>query len=74
MVIDMNETQLKTVAQLRAFLNATLTVEFQPRGKDDQREGSDLESCISRLEFPIRSKYLRNVDANSGQPCRDKRL
>jgi len=33
-----------------------------------------LGSCISRLEFPIRSKYLRNVDANSGQPCRDKRL
>jgi hypothetical protein len=31
-VIDMNETQLKTVAQLRAFLNGTQAVEFQPMG------------------------------------------
>jgi hypothetical protein len=29
MVIDMNETQLKTVAQLRAFLNGTPDVQFQ---------------------------------------------
>lgn len=37
MVIDMNETQLKTVAQLRAFLDGTLEVQFQPIGNDAQR-------------------------------------
>jgi len=37
MVIDMNETQLKTVAQLRTFLNGTLAVEFQPMGEDSLR-------------------------------------
>ena len=30
MVIDMNETRLNTVAQLRAFLEGTLEVKFQP--------------------------------------------
>lgn len=37
MVIDMNETRLHTVAQLRAFLEGTLEVQFQPLGKDAQR-------------------------------------
>lgn len=30
MVIDVNETRLSTVAQLRAFLEGTLEVEFCP--------------------------------------------
>jgi hypothetical protein len=29
MVIDMNETRLRTLAQLRAFLDGTLEVQFQ---------------------------------------------
>jgi transposase InsO family protein len=37
MVIDMNETQLTTVAQLGAFLNGTLTVEFRPLDEDGKR-------------------------------------
>ena len=39
MVIDMNESQLKTVAQLRAFLQGTLTVEFQAISNDVERYG-----------------------------------
>ena len=37
MVIDMNETQLNTVAQLRAFLDGTLDVQFQSSNDDAQR-------------------------------------
>ena len=40
MVIDMNETQLKTVAQLRAFLNGTPDVQFQSVGDDMQCNAS----------------------------------
>ena len=37
MVIDMNETRLNTVAQLRAFLEGTLEVEFLPIRNDFER-------------------------------------
>lgn len=37
MVIDMNEQQLNTVAQLRAFLNGTQEVQFEPQGERSQR-------------------------------------
>jgi len=39
MVIDMNETRLKTVAQLGAFLEGTLEVKFQPIRNDVERYG-----------------------------------
>lgn len=37
MVIDMSEQQLNTVAQLRAFLNGTPEVQFEPIGEDTER-------------------------------------
>ncbi len=37
MVIDMNESQLKTVAQLRAFLEGTSAVQFRPCSGDAER-------------------------------------
>ena len=37
MVIDMNEQQLNTVAQIRAFLNGTQEARFEPIGEDTQR-------------------------------------
>lgn len=39
MVIDMNETRLNTVAQLRAFLEGTLEVKFNPIRNDAERYG-----------------------------------
>ena len=39
MVIDMNETRLNTVAQLRAFLDGTLDIQFQSSNDDAQRYG-----------------------------------
>ena len=39
MVIDMNESQLKTVVQLRAFLAGTSAVQFRPCAGDPERYG-----------------------------------
>ena len=39
MVIDMNESRLRTVAQLRAFLDGTLEVQFCAPSNDVQRYG-----------------------------------
>ena len=39
MVIDMNESRLNTVAQLRAFLDGTLEVQFCAPSNDVQRYG-----------------------------------
>src|SRR6202521_2355757 len=57
MVIDMNETQLTTVAQLRAFLNGTLAVEFRSLGEDCQRY-----EFITRVLKRLRYRRLRRVD------------
>lgn len=50
MVIDMNETELKTVAQLRAFLNGTLAVEFQPLGEGSPRY-AHIAAVLRRLGY-----------------------
>ncbi|MBI1983409.1 MAG: transposase family protein [Acidobacteria bacterium] len=39
MVIDMNETNLSSIAQLRAFLEGTAEVQFQGAGEDTKRYG-----------------------------------
>ena len=50
MVIDMNEKELKTVAQLRAFLNGTQEVQFEPRGEDSQRYAF-IAAVVGRLRY-----------------------
>ena len=50
MVIDMNESQLKTVAQLRAFLQGTLTVEFQAISNDVERYGF-ISAVLQRFTY-----------------------
>ena len=37
MVIDMNETKLSTIAQLRGFLQGTCEVQFEHTGDDAER-------------------------------------
>ncbi len=59
MVIDMNETQLKTVAQLRAFLEGTLEVKFQPIRNDVERYGF-IAAVLGRFA------YRRLVRADKG--------
>ena len=50
MVIDMNESRLSTVAQLRAFLEGTLQVQFSPPQGDTQRYGF-IEAVLTRLGY-----------------------
>lgn len=50
MVIDMNEQQLTTVAQLRAFLSGTQEVCFEPRGDDAQRYAF-ITQVVRRLQY-----------------------
>lgn len=57
MVIDMNETQLKTVAQLRAFLNGTPDVQFQCIG-DDTKRYEFIAAVLKRLCY----RRLRRAD------------
>lgn len=50
MVIDMNETRLNTVAHLRAFLEGTLEVQFQPINNDVERY-SFIAAVLKRFAY-----------------------
>jgi hypothetical protein len=70
MVIDMNETQLKTVAQLRAFLNGTPAVQFQCIGDDTKRYefiAAVLKRlCYRRLGHADKGVVLRYLERLTG--------
>jgi transposase InsO family protein len=57
MVIDMNETQLLTVAQLGAFLNGTLAVQFRPLDEAGKRYAF-IAGVLKRLRY----RRLRRAD------------
>jgi transposase InsO family protein len=50
MVIDMNESRLHTVAQLRAFLDGTLEVQFSPLNSGSQRY-QFISAVLKRLAY-----------------------
>src|SRR3970040_2275314 len=50
MVIDMNEQQLNTVAQLRAFLNGTQEVQCEPMGENTERYAF-IAAVLKRLGY-----------------------
>ena len=60
MVIDMNEQQLNTVAQLRAFLNGTQEVQFEPQGEDSQRYAF-IAAVVARLHYGRLSRPDKGV-------------
>ena len=60
MVIDMNEQQLTTVAQLRAFLNGTQEVQFEPTGEDSQRYAF-IAAAVKRLRYARLSRADKGV-------------
>ena len=70
MVIDMDETRLKTVLQLQAFLAGTLEVTFTIPESDDQRYTHIV--CVvrrfgyTRLKRPDKSVVLRYLQRTSG--------
>ncbi|MEX2496298.1 MAG: hypothetical protein WD448_09430 [Woeseia sp.] len=50
MVIDMNEQKLSTVVQLRAFLEGTEEVQFEPLGEDSKRYAF-IAGVVCRLRY-----------------------
>jgi transposase InsO family protein len=50
MVIDMNDSQLHTVAQLSAFLDGSLAMKFSPPGNDVERYGF-ITAVLKRLQY-----------------------
>ena len=60
MVINMNETKLRTIAQIEDFLAASTLVEFLPHGDDTERY-AHISRVLKRFDYPRRSKYERGV-------------
>jgi len=60
MVIDMNEQQLRTVAQLRAFLGGTQEVVFEPLKEDGERYAFIVE-VVERLRYRRRKRPDKGV-------------
>jgi len=79
MVIDMNEQQLNTVAQLRAFLNGTQEVQFEPIDEDTQRYAF-VAAVVQRLRYgrlprPDKGVVMRYLERTTGySPAQLKRL
>ena len=74
MVIDMNESQLSTVAQLRAFLNGTLEVQFCALSNDARRYGfvsavlgRFAYACLGRADKGVVLRYLQRTTGYSRQ-------
>ena len=70
MVIDMNESRLNTVAQLRAFLKGTLEVEFCAPNSDSQRY-QFISAVLTRFGYarltrPDKGVVLRYLERTSG--------
>jgi len=70
MVIDMNETQVRTLEQVRQVLQGTESLQFQ-RPEDDAERYAWIESVLKRLAYrqlprPDRGAVLRYVQRLSG--------
>jgi transposase InsO family protein len=62
MVINMNETKLRTIAQLQDFLNATPAVRFSGSGEKDCNERyAHISRVLKRFDYPHRKKSERGV-------------
>jgi transposase InsO family protein len=64
MVIDMDETRLRTIEQLQEFLGATPEVTFTaPRtgGAADQQRYEHISRVLTRFDYPQRNKRERGV-------------
>lgn len=70
MVIDMNEAKLSTVAQLRAFLDGTEEVQFEPLGDDAQRYAFVARVVVRldyrRLKRPDKGVVMRYLEHTTG--------
>lgn len=60
MVINMNETKLRTIKQLRDFLDSSAEIEFSAQGTDDERYGH-ISHILKRFSYPQLSKPDKGV-------------
>lgn len=60
MVIDMNEQHLSTVAQIRAFLDGTREVQFDPIGEDSKRYAF-IGAVVRRLRYGSLSRVEKGI-------------
>lgn len=60
MVIDMNEQQLSTVAHIRAFLDGTREVQFDPIGEDSKRYAF-IGAVVRRLRYGSLSRVEKGI-------------
>jgi transposase InsO family protein len=51
MVINMNETKLRTIGQLRDFLRSSTDIEFSAQGTDDERY-AHISHVLKRFSYP----------------------
>ena len=62
MVINMDETKLRTIAQLQEFLDATPEVSFTgTAGDGDAQRYAHISRVLRRFDYPQRSKRERGV-------------
>ena len=62
MVINMDETKLRTIAQLQEFLDATPEVSFSgAAGEADTQRYAHISRVLRRFDYPQRSKRERSV-------------
>jgi hypothetical protein len=62
MVINMDETKLRTIAQLQEFLDATPEVSFTDvAGEDDTQRYEHISRVLKRFDYPRRNKRERGV-------------
>jgi len=60
MVINMNETRLRTIEQIEQFLSASEQVEFIAHGDDSDRY-EHISRVLKRFDYSQRSKRERGV-------------
>ena len=62
MVINMDETKLRTITQLQEFLDATPEVSFTgAAGEDDTQRYEHISRVLRRFDYPQRNKRERGV-------------
>lgn len=60
MVINMNETKLRTIKQLRDFLRSSAEIEFSAQGTDDERY-AHISHVLKRFSYPQLTKPDKGV-------------
>jgi hypothetical protein len=61
MVINMNESRLRTIAQIKEFLDGTSAVEFAAASADDSQRYEHISGILKRFDYPRCNRRERGV-------------